>query len=724
MKKIFISLLFVSIMLTGCNNDLSVDSLSEGSAEAISEEGALEEGVPEENPFDLSREASESQIVSQEGFGPMRSLTEDGPINFEYNGGEVVVDYFLDNGNDKALEYGFFVFLEGIPQPFKTEAVGSEYRYCQTINLEAKEFKEFQIIFTPSQGNKGDELTVYICGMYQPSFIPDASNINFGFNHGITATAPNKLIFLEDLSNTEKENLMGEELLSNVSYIEEEITTAVREQYAKEDGNRLDIEIITELYEEDNYEQFNNVRIMAVEKENVDLIFKGMGKEGTAYRTTFYLDHHPIAIKGEDYLEWRTVRGSMAVYKMGLDVSRLEGNHILYSISIPIEGEDFYLKTESMLLIREEELPEENVTEAEKEPSENSSEINQETTAGGYVESNSQYGTIDNTDIQGSNPFVGINNREKSIFGAGDGKIFVKSDKLYIFDVYNQKIVAETPLNGFVPPESYSVTENGYCVTGSEIRDSQRYLKAVYYDKELNLIQQLDLNELTSKAPRMAAITKSGQKIAYATEQEIVLYDLNTGTMQSLLNLSAENIATLIDIKFFDNDNKLAFMGTNFAENGIDQPVFGYVPVTGSGTVTEKAGLPQLQNMAVSDDCVAFSEGIYPVGTGEPVGQVIIIDSSTGQIRRHNLLEKSEGSNIFLSDKGNYFMSCQNKGGKIIFRVYDSKTGEMIQEMSQDIGASSEQYVKTQIAIFDDSRTFIALSAFNNTDPVMAIDKF
>ena len=342
------------------------------------------------------------------------------------------------------------------------------------------------------------------------------------------------------------------------------------------------------------------------------------------------------------------------------------------------------------------------------------------------------------TNIKGINPFTfkEDNYQEQNIYEADGGKILVKSDKLYLFDVQDQKVVAEAPLKSFDLHEEYYVTEEGYCVVGTEFTESQRITKACYYNKNLDIVQEFNLNEVLGEPyipVQRIAVAKTGKKIAYATSKELFIYDLDKKEKLILLNLGSENteankgLTILSVIAFFDKDTKLAFIGTGFEEKGEnEQTTVGTISADGSVIVNEKADLLRLRHMEVTDDYIIFSENTYPTNTGEPAGKVIIIDNATGQILRHTLQDKNEGSNVFLSEKGKYFMTYLQNGDKeLIYRIYDTKTGKLMKEMKQEFeGKTDEKYMKIYIQIFDDINEFIAVSAFYNSEPMVTINEF
>lgn len=346
--------------------------------------------------------------------------------------------------------------------------------------------------------------------------------------------------------------------------------------------------------------------------------------------------------------------------------------------------------------------------------------------------------STEEANIKGINPFTfkEDNYQEQNIYEAGGGKILVKSDKLYLFDVQGQKVAAEAPLKSFDIPEEYYVTEEGYCVVGAEPTESQRITKVWFYNKNLDIVQEFNLNEVLGEPNihvQHIAVAKTGKKIAYATSKGLFLYDLDKKAKQTLLNLGSESteankgLAILSDIAFFDKDTKLAFIGFNYEEKGKEkQTIVGTISADGFVIVNEKAELPRLRHMEVTDDYIAFSENTYPINTGEPAGKVIIIDNAAGQILRHTLQDKNEGSNVFLSEKGKNFMTYVQNGDKeVIYRIYDTKTGKLVRETKQEFdGKTDEKYMKTYIEIFDDTNTFIAVSTFYNSEPVVTISEW
>ena len=341
MKKILLlTLTICMVALAGCSNE-------------VPEEHSTDE-IQEDNPFDANsgRDGGRSGTIAKFGFGPVDSLNKgSGPVAFDYNDGNLAIDYFIENNNsDAPLEFGLFVFLDGISQPFKIDDPNEEDSFLHVFNLDESEHKEFKIIFTPILGKAGETLKISFAGIYNPSFMPDSEKVSYGMNHKMSTHNPYKLIFHKNTAYTGQDKLPREEILKNVSYSEEKISTDMRKEYENEDENQLDKSIYVELFEEGNYVRYNNKKIVSGGKETVPLIFRGFGKEGVTYRTTFYLNHQPIGIQGHDYLEWNTIKGSIAEFKMDLDVSWLEGINTLYSISVPIESDEFIQKTNSMNL--------------------------------------------------------------------------------------------------------------------------------------------------------------------------------------------------------------------------------------------------------------------------------------------------------------------------------------------------------------------------------------
>lgn len=330
------------VVFAGCSNEIP-DDYAKGE-------------IPKDNPFDANNgrdDGGSRTVIAQFGSGPVDARLNNGPVVCNYNGGELEIDYFIENEGVATLEYGLLLFLEGIPQPFKIDYPNEDGDFFHVFKLDENEYKEFKIIFTPIMGKVGETLEINFAGIYNPSFIPDSEKI-YGMNHKMSTHNPVEMTFHENTVYMGQDKLSKDEILKNVSYSEEEISTDMRKEYENnknKDENRLDKSIFVELFEEGNYALYNNNKIVSGGRETVPLIFRGFGKEGVTYRTTFYLNHQPIGIQGHDYLEWNTVKGSIAEYKMYLDVSQIKGKNTLYSISVPIGSDDFIEKTESMLLM-------------------------------------------------------------------------------------------------------------------------------------------------------------------------------------------------------------------------------------------------------------------------------------------------------------------------------------------------------------------------------------
>lgn len=119
---------------------------------------------------------------------------------------------------------------------------------------------------------------------------------------------------------------------------------------------------------------------------------------------------------------------------------------------------------------------------------------------------------------------------------AGDGKLFVVADKLYLYDTTTAMVLAvtETPLPDF----NVQITDGGYILSGMGDDGAMAYI----YDGSLALKKELSINELLSGdfviSETGVAASTDGNKLAIAGMRGLYLYDLQSESMTMLLDLS------------------------------------------------------------------------------------------------------------------------------------------------------------------------------------------
>lgn len=747
-KALLLAIILCFVSLTACNN--AIDNVSDSS-------------LPEDNPFNM-REAdnSDDDAIALGGysFGPADAEMDGKPLVYSYDGGEMVVEYTISSG-DKPTKAGFLIFVDGIPQPYKINDANADYEYLHEFSLTPNEHTDFNFIFTPVTGQKGETLDIYVAGIFNPMFIPDMVETNsYGVYHGLLPALPIKLNFNVDTKNAAEGLLSKQNVLKNAKSSTENISNDVRKEY---DGRLDDYAFIDIFAGGTNISYLNTLD--AGDKKDISIQLKGFGKEGLKYRTTLYLNHQPVKSIEQDCWDMNISKGDVSIISLDLDTSSLTGLNTLYAVSVPIEydanNEVNIIKSGSLLVIADSNsMPKteptessEQTPEASAEPTESSGQApgpnSRPTESSGQTPEPSSQPTETPKPIteHASQPaditvggtaselkteelFNGITARKGGIYDGGDGTILVISDKLYRLDIKNQTVLAETSLLTFDNSETYHVTNDGYCAIGSK----QNKIVCVMLDKNLKQTGEMNLTDLFEiDSTPCIAVSKTGKVFAYATQYGLFTYDTVEKTKFTVMDFDTKNaeknknLVAFTNLAFTNEDKSLAFIGGVIIQgNTNSETTFGMVNTDGPGLINNKSTVPQLECIGASNSYVAFSEGIYVSRTAKSSGEVSILESATQSLSKYSLVDKNESQHLFLSDEGKHFVtSVQNGSKELIYRVYDSETGKLLKEFTQSfIGKAGEQAMKTSICISDSTQKFIVVTVFGKDAPMVGIYEF
>ena len=74
------------------------------------------------------------------------------------------------------------------------------------------------------------------------------------------------------------------------------------------------------------------------------------------FNITLFVNHHPVALDGTDYLSVRTVKNEMVEATFQIDTSELGKLNTIYAIAVTPENIEINnpIKTQSVLLVNEE----------------------------------------------------------------------------------------------------------------------------------------------------------------------------------------------------------------------------------------------------------------------------------------------------------------------------------------------------------------------------------
>ena len=170
---------------------------------------------------------------------------------------------------------------------------------------------------------------------------------------------------------------------------------------------------------------------------------------------------------------------------------------------------------------------------------------------------------------------------------AGNGTLFVLADKLYLYDTGTSSVLAtaEAPLRDF---EAQAI-DGGYILSGMGDSGMMAYI----YDSSLSLNKEIAVDELlqgdfvVSETGGVAAST-DGKKLAFAAMGGLYLYDLESGSLTTLLDMAQDagtasiRISMLNGVAFAQDNSQIVFFGSGSsipaADGEEDFPSMGVSP--------------------------------------------------------------------------------------------------------------------------------------------------
>ena len=265
---------------------------------------------------------------------------------------------------------------------------------------------------------------------------------------------------------------------------------------------------------------------------------------------------------------------------------------------------------------------------------------------------------------------------------AGNGTLLVLADKLYLYDTGTATVLAtaEAPLRDF---EAQAI-DGGYVLSGMGDNGAMAYI----YDSSLSLKKEIAVNELlsgdfvVSETGGVAAST-DGKKLAFAALGGLYLYDLESGSLTTLLDLAQNagtasiGISMLNGAAFAQGNSQIVFYGSGNsipAVNGEDSfSIYGSIAVDGSGLKLTKPSAYDMEEMQSST-----SRLFFPQTFTQADGTLLWIDRATGSADTLSFSTGNEGKDgIYGSEQGNYVATAV-LGSNLTVRVYDVASGELV----------------------------------------------
>ena len=294
---------------------------------------------------------------------------------------------------------------------------------------------------------------------------------------------------------------------------------------------------------------------------------------------------------------------------------------------------------------------------------------------------------------------------------AGNGTLLVLADKLYLYDTGTSSVLAtaEAPLGDF---EAQAI-DGGYVLSGMGDNGMMAYI----YDSSLSLNKEIAVNELLqgdvvfSESGGVAAST-DGKKLAFAAMGGLYLYDLESGSLTTLLDMAQNagtasiSISMLNGAAFAQDNSQIVFYGSGNSIPALEEgfSIYGSIAVDGSGLMLTKPSDYEMEEMQSS-----VSRLFFPQTFTQADGTLLWVDRATGSANTLSFSASGEGKDgVYGSEQGNYVATAV-LDGSLTVRVYDVASGALVATEVIENSDPTYFYRIPRIYLLDGAKTAVVV---------------
>ena len=296
---------------------------------------------------------------------------------------------------------------------------------------------------------------------------------------------------------------------------------------------------------------------------------------------------------------------------------------------------------------------------------------------------------------------------------AGNGTLLVLADKLYLYDTGAATVLADTeaPLRDF---EAQAI-DGGYVLSGMGDSGMMSYI----YDSSLSLKKEIAVNELlqgdfvVSETGGVAA-SIDGKKLAFAAMGGLYLYDLESGSLTTLLNVAQNagtasiGISMLNGAAFAQDNSQIVFYGSGNSIPAVDGEdgfsIYGSIAVDGSNLKLTKPSAYEMEEIQSS-----ASRLFFPQTFTQADGTLFWIDRVTGSTNMLSFSTSGEGKDgVYGSEQGNYVATAV-LGSNLTVRVYDVASGALVATEVIENSDPTYFYRIPRIYLLDGAKTAVVV---------------
>ena len=313
---------------------------------------------------------------------------------------------------------------------------------------------------------------------------------------------------------------------------------------------------------------------------------------------------------------------------------------------------------------------------------------------------------------------------------AGNGTLLVLADKLYLYDTGAASVLAavEAPLRDF---EAQAI-DGGYVLSGMGDNGMMAYI----YDSSLSLNKEIAVDELlqgdfvVSETGGVAAST-DGKKLAFAAMGGLYLYDLESGSLTTLLNVAQNagtasiSISMLNGAAFAQGNSQIVFCGSGNSIPAVDGEdsfsIYGSIAVDGSGLKLTKPSAYEMEEIQSS-----ASRLFFPQTFTQADGTLFWIDRVTGSTNTLSFSTSGEGKDgVYGSEQGNYVATAV-LGSNLTVRVYDVASGALVATEVIENSDPTYFYRIPRIYLLDGAKTAVVVlgGSIDELDTLVSVFEF
>lgn len=266
-------------------------------------------------------DAADAAMVSL-GFGLMGDFITDetNRRQYLYHGGEMSLGYWMEAEGYSNMGLGIFLFVDGLPQPFKTESDGTE-RYMHILYPPEGEKITGQFLFTPASGEQDNTLEIYIMRINYPAHsIDDPPGAYQTFGSGSIGSR----ILLEQTPPSTTQPVFQERVLSN-SITHTDLTESEIRGWSEEDlRSKLEHHFYV-----NGRKDFAELFSIA-DTEPLDCRFEMWGCPNGEFTLTIFLNHEPVYVQNIS-----TNYGQKTTAEIQLDITDYGLEGVLFAVLVP-----------------------------------------------------------------------------------------------------------------------------------------------------------------------------------------------------------------------------------------------------------------------------------------------------------------------------------------------------------------------------------------------------